>query len=324
MADDGEWTIEAWDRSRAGELTELVTRALPDEDLSHDELLMVCWDDPTPDAPAGEVGAVLGTAPAPDGADAAGAVVVVTRVWGEAPDRVVVAYVKLVVVDPPARRQGLGHALLAAAEQWAWAQGATELHLTGSAPFYLWPGVDATNTDLLALAEARGYRPTGSDVNMALPTTFRADPPAGVVVRRVIADADVAAVRALVLEHWPEWWAETERAIEHGCCHGAFVDPDADAGPGAAPGAPARAPEAIGFCCHSVNRAGWLGPMGTDPDRRAGGVGAALLGQVCRDLMIAEFPATEISWVGPIRFYGKQGATVSRVFRHYRLRAPQP
>jgi hypothetical protein len=111
---------------------------------------------------------------------------------------------------------------------------------------------------------------------------------------------------------WPEWWPETERAVEHGCCHGAF----ADSGPSGADG------EAMGFACHSVSRAGWLGPMGTDPERRTAGIGHALVGQVCRDLMIAEYPSTEICWAGPLRFYAKAGATVSRTFRQYRLPKP--
>jgi hypothetical protein len=62
--------------------------------------------------------------------------------------------------------------------------------------------------------------------------------------------------------------------------------------------------------------------MGTDPGLRQGGVGSALLGQVCRDLQVAEYDTTEICWVGPVRFYAKNGATVSRVFRQYRLRRP--
>lgn len=301
-------SIGVWDRSQAAALTALVAAALPDEDLSEDELLAVCWDDPAADAPAGEVGVVLATD------DGAGAVAAVVRAWGVAPDVHKVAFVKLVAVHPDARRHGRGHALLAAAETWAWEQGATELQLCGSAPFYLWPGVDATATEMLCLAEARGYRSFSSDVNMSLPTTFRADPPAGATVRRVITEEDVHRVHALVDASWPNWWAETARAIEHGCCHAVFVaEPDSSGAPGE---------RAIGFGCHSVNRAGWLGPMGTDPDRRAQGVGQALLGQISRDLMIAEFAHTEISWVGPVRFYAKSGATVSRVFRGYRLRRP--
>jgi GNAT superfamily N-acetyltransferase len=299
--------ITTWDRSHAGALAALVEAALPGEELSEDELLAVCFDDPgsDPDRPGrpGEAAIVLATE------DGTGAAVAVIRAWGEPDALHKVAFVKLLVVHPDHRRRGHGHALLAAVERWAWHEGAAELQLAGSAPFYLWPGVDATATEMLCLAEARGYRPFSSDVNMALPTTFRADAPEGTVVRRVISDADVHLVQDLVEAHWPEWWPETERAIEHGCCHAVFAE-DADGS------------RAIGFGCHSVNRAGWLGPMGTDPEQRAAGVGQALLGQICRDLMIAEYAHTEISWVGPVRFYAKSGATVSRVFRAYRLRRP--
>ncbi len=282
--------------------------------------------------------------------DGSGAIAAVIRSWGEPPDELRIAYIKVIAVHPDARRAGLGHELMAAAEEWAWAHGATEMHLSGSAPFYLWPGVDATATEMLCLAEARGYTPTGSDVNMALTTTFRGADPEGVTIRRVVTDEDVARLDELLVREWPEWIAETHRAIEHGCCHAAWRrvtdggdgsgdgdgsgngngghagDVDGiDAGDAVQPvrGDDADREEVIGFACHSVNRAGWLGPMGTDPDRRATGVGSALLGQVCRDLMIAEYPHTEISWVGPVRFYAKNGATVSRVFRQYRKRRPR-
>ncbi len=314
--DDG---IVVWDRSRSAELAALVEAAMPDEELSEDELLAVCFDDPAapPEGPVpADAGVVLATA------DGTGAVVGVVRRWGTAEAPHAIGFVKLVVVHPDHRREGRGHALLDAVERWAWAQGATELQLAGSPPFYLWPGVDATATEMLCLAEARGYRPFSSDVNMALPTTFRADPPEGTTVRRVISDADVALVHDLVERHWPQWWPETARAIEHGCCHAVFA-PDSGAEGGGVVGREGGGERAIGFGCHSVNRAGWLGPMGTDPEQRAAGVGQALLGQISRDLMIAEYPHSEISWVGPVRFYAKSGATVSRVFRGYRRRRPE-
>jgi hypothetical protein len=148
-----------------------------------------------------------------------------------------------------------------------------------------------------------------------------------VVLRRVIDDADASSVQRLVTRLWPYWWAESARAIEHGCCHAAFSGAGSaeveDAAGARAGGAGAGAGgTAIGFVCHSVSRAGWLGPMGTDPAGRRGGIGQALLSAVCRDLMIAEMPTAEICWAGPLRFYAKSGATVSRMFRLYRKAKP--
>jgi hypothetical protein len=42
-----------------------------------------------------------------------------------------------------------------------------------------------------------------------------------------------------------------------------------------------------------------------------------LLSELCRDLMVARFQMAEISWVGPVRFYAKAGAAVSRSFRTF-------
>jgi len=309
-----EHTIEEWSAGRAGDLATLVTAAMPGEELSEDELVSCCWDDP----PAGgsEDGAVLALA------DGSGAVSVVWRPptpVDEAPVLRAVpgragggpfrpgAYVKLIAVVPEARRRGRGHVLLAAAEAWAWDHGAREIALEGSPPFFLWPGIDATATEALCLADARGYEVSGTGLNLSLPTGFRAPSPEGVVIRRVIHDDDAASIEALVADRWPHWADEMRRAVEHGCCHGAF---------------PLAGGPAIGFVCHSVSRAGWLGPMGTDPDHQHGGVGRALLSAVCRDLMIAEMPRAEICWAGPLRFYAKNGATVSRVFRLYRKPRP--
>lgn len=276
--------MERWGPDRLDDLTGLVERALPREGLSADELLACCWDDP---------GVVLGT---PGGEGAAAAVI---RSFGD----LRIGWVKLVVVAPEHQRAGLGDALLAAAESWAFDQGATEVQLGGSAPFYLWPGVDVEMLGMLCLAESRGYEPGGSELNMALPTEFRARPPEGVTLRRVLDDRDSDAVQAFVSAHWPWWRPELDRGIEQGGCHAAFSS---------------AGDEVVGFACHSVNRAGWIGPMGTDPARRGGGVGHALLGELCQDLMVAHIPRAEVSWVGPVRFYAKAGATVSRSFRSFR------
>jgi GNAT superfamily N-acetyltransferase len=264
-------------------LTALVAAALADEHLSAEDLALACWDDPDP-------AVVLGS---PDGAGAVAGVV--RRVGDET-----VGFVRLVAVAPESRRRGLGRSLLSTAEAWLVERGATRLAAGGEAPFYLWPGVDFTATAALCLFEAAGYVDAGAAVNLScrLPV-LPVPPPAGVVVRRVGEEADAGAVRALVDLVWPWWRPELDRGINRGWCHGGFVDGGV----------------AVGFACHSVNRAGWVGPIGTDPAAQRGGVGAALLAAVGADLTAAGHRQAEIAWIGPVGFYVRTvGASVSRVF----------
>ena len=260
---------------------------MPGERLTADELLACCWEDP---------GVVLGPS------DGSGAVSACVQAHG---DRAV-GFVKLVGVEPAAQGLGLGRALLDAATAWASdTHGASEMRVGGQAPFYLWPGVDFRATKVLCLFESAGYLPTGAEFNMSCPTTFRASGAAapgagaGIVVDRVLEDGEAAAVMALVEREWPWWVAEAARALEHGSCFAGVLDG-----------------EPVAFGCHSVNRAGWIGPMGTDPSRHRTGAGGAVLGGLCRDLMAAGFTDAEIAWVGPAGFYARTaGASVSRVFR---------
>ncbi len=280
--------VDDWEADRLGDLVGLTDAALPAERLSADELLACCWEDP---------GVVLAT---PDGE---GAVSVVLRRFGA----VGMAFVKLVVVHPDAQRRGRGRDLLAAAEQWAWDQGAAELHLAGSAPAYLWPGVDVDALGMQCLAEKAGFDETGAAFDMSVAADYRAAVPDGIDLRRTLDDADGAAVEGLVGREWPHWLAEARRGIEQGTCLAAF-----DAGTG----------DAVGFACHSVNRAGWFGPTGTAPTHVHRGIGLALLGEVCADCMVAGFATVEICWIGPVGFYAVAGGTISRVYRTYRRRRP--
>ena len=115
--------ITEWPSTRVGDLVALADVALPDERLGVDDLLACCWEDP---------GVVLGAD------DGSGAVSVVVRSFGEHH----LAWIKLIAVEPAARRHGHGARLLAAAERWAFDRQAREVDLGGSAPWYLWPGVD--------------------------------------------------------------------------------------------------------------------------------------------------------------------------------------
>jgi GNAT superfamily N-acetyltransferase len=261
------------------QLAALLAVALPDEPLSAEELEATLFDDPD--------GIVLG--------DDDGAVGVAVRDG--------TGWITVVAVDPAAQRRGIGRSLLESAHAWLAGRGVAEVRTGAAAPRYLWPGVDVeAHGPAVALFESLGYSPVATTHNHRCPTSFRASPPDGVTVRRVTA-ADAAAaggVVAFAAASFPQWVDELTRSLPNGCCHAAFDDADGTA---------------IGFACHSVNRAAWIGPMATDDRWRGRGVGSALLGAVCRDLSRAELDEAEIAWVGPDAFYEKAaGATRSRRF----------
>ncbi|HEX7169094.1 MAG TPA: GNAT family N-acetyltransferase [Acidimicrobiales bacterium] len=307
--------VERWGRYRTPDVLALVAAALPGEALTDDDVVASVFDDPDPTVVVGTPDAT-GFASAVARTDAAGRVT---------------AHLQLLAVDPGARRAGIGRALVESVHRWAFDERRASAVVTGAnAPFYLFAGVDVHATAALCLFEAMGYRPVGANLNLAFSSRFRAPVPAGVVLRRVLEEADAAAVVAFCERHWPNWVPELRRGIEHGACHAAFAEDGLAAGPasaGPAPAGPASAglspaglspagPVAVGFGCHSVNRLAWLGPIATDPARQHGGVGGALLGAIATDVMAAGFDTVEVSWIGPIGFYAKTaGATVSRVFR---------
>ncbi|MBV8693645.1 MAG: GNAT family N-acetyltransferase [Actinobacteria bacterium] len=275
--------MEAWGPARADDLTALFGLALPNESLTTDELVACSWDDPT--------GAVLGDV------DGSAAVALVTRPVGDD----LHAFIVALGVAPVVQGDGRGRRLLDAAVAWAGDHGCRALHAGGSAPFYLWPGVDTRWTRAICLFESAGFARLGAEVNMSCPSTYRSPAPAGTEVERVVADADAERVRDFCTEHFAHWVPEVDRGIEQGACFLARASGEEGA--------------VLGFACHSVSRAGWLGPMGTDPARRHERIGAALLGAVCADVAESGRPDVEIVWVGPVGFYAKSaGAAVSRVF----------
>jgi len=213
-------------------------------------------------------------------------------------DDTAVAWLLLLAVHPERQRHRRGRVVLDAAVHRAHERGAVELHLGNAFPRYVWPGVDFRFTAALSLFEAAGFEPYGAECNMAIATAFRADPSPGATVERETGTGAVDLARRA----YPHWVDETTRAVEGGTCF-----------------ASRAGGETLGFACHSVNRAGWIGPMATDPDRQHGGVGRSLLGAVCADLETRGHGDADIAWVGPVGFYAKCGARVSRVFRTAKL-----
>jgi ribosomal protein S18 acetylase RimI-like enzyme len=210
-----------------------------------------------------------------------------------------IGWLTLVAVSPDAQGRGIGKELVRDVAGHARAAGATVLMLASSVPRYVWPGVDVTNTRAGMMLESLGFQRDLLGINMRIDTGFRRDAPDGVVVGRATGDG----TRDFATREFPDWVPELDVALAKGT---AFEARDAKG-------------ETIGFCCHSVNRAAWIGPMATAPSLQHGGVGSAVLAAVCADLAVRGEAAGEISWVSNLRFYGKCGAQVSRVFQGGRL-----
>jgi mycothiol synthase len=204
------------------------------------------------------------------------------------------AWLTLVVVHPEHQSRGRAKDLVRAVADRARELGARDLLLASAIPRYLWPGVDVTNTRAGMLLESCGFERDWVGTNMAIDTSFRRAAPAGVVVERETGTgAHEFAARA-----YPYWVPELDRAV---MLSPAFAARDASG-------------TTIGFGCHSVNRFDWIGPMATDPTLQHGGVGSAVVAALCTDLETRGCATGEISWVSNLRFYGKCGARVSRVF----------
>jgi len=226
--------------------------------------------------------------------DADAAVAVTAR------DDLGIAWILLLAVRPEAQGRGRGRALVRDATRWAAARGARTLRLGDAAPRYLWPGVDVMNTRAGMLFESAGFTNDTVAINMTVTTTLRREPPPGVVVERETGGGALAFAERT----YPHWVDELASAIRKGS---AFAARDEHG-------------DTIAFGCHSANRAAWIGPMATDPERQRSGVGSAVLAAVCADLAARGHATGEIAWVSNLRFYGKCGATVSRVFRGAHLR----
>jgi len=229
--------------------------------------------------------------------DEHGAAVMTVKRFGEH----VAAWLVLVAVEPGHQGRGHGKELVAEVADRARAHGCADLHLAAAVPRYVWPGVDLMHTQAAAFCEGLGFADGLLGINMAIPTSFRRPPPPGYVVERETTDG----VLELARRAFPHWVDEARRGIDLGTT---FAARTADG-------------ETVGFASHSVCRAGWIGPMATDPRLQHSGIGSATLAALCEDIAARHgLAAGEISWVSNLGFYGKCEATVSRVFRGGRLR----
>ncbi len=197
-------------------------------------------------------------------------------------------WLRVLAVDPRARRRGAGSALLAACER----AGASR---AGDQPGnYLTPGIDAEDLETLGFFTRRGWREVARNENLVVTlrgnervTAARAvalvgrAADAGYSVRRVTPE-EAAALAASFSAAW-SFEAAHARVV-----HGAWKEG-----------------RLVAFACLDANNRGLggFGPAGTLPEHRRAGLGEALLVACLVDAAAAGHDEATIAWIGPRRFY---------------------
>lgn len=211
-------------------------------------------------------------------------------------------YVDAWAVNPGARVQGIGTALLAEVESRLSAAGCTRLQIGGSQHHYAWPGIDLEYTAALVAAERLGFvelsRVHNMDVDLR---TWLPDTPAVDATVRRAKISDLPALGDLVGAHFnPVWLDELSLAIDRTIPAAHVAERDG---------------QILGFAAHGVYLPDLFGPLGTDPTQRRGGIGRALLDACLHDMSAAGLPVAQIGWIGPAGFYARAaGARMGRTF----------
>ena len=209
-------------------------------------------------------------------------------------------FVRLLVVDPAHRGTGHGHALLETAE--ADLAGVPSVTVGSDAPYFLFPGVETTETGMLVLLERHHYDRVEANYNMSVDLTALPPDQGGYVIPN--ADERVE-VDDWMATHWAGWRLEVMRAFDKGTL---LLGRDENG--------------ITGFCAYNVNRGGLIGPVAARFDLIGKGVAAPLIAGTLHRLRAEGRDAAEVVWVGPIVPYARVGGRVSRVFFVYRRLLP--
>jgi GNAT superfamily N-acetyltransferase len=265
--------LDVLDRSHIGDIAALCRRAMTD--APSEEELDACLF--TPDQET----IVRG--------DPAVGVVVSARWQGE-------GYVRLLAVDPAHRLRGHGRSLLRAAERDL--SGSRSVTVGADPPYWLFPGVETSQTAMLCLLERLRYQRVEANFNVAVDLEQLPPAPGGAVLAE---KADRDEVERWTEAHWPNWTREVLRALDKSTL---LVSRDSKG--------------ISGFCAYDVNRSGLLGPVAARPDLVGKGAGAPLLLGALHRMKSSGRRFVEVAWVGPIVPYARVGGVVSRVYFVYR------
>lgn len=224
-----------------------------------------------------------------------------------------IGYIKLLAIEPQARRRHVASRLLENLESELKLRGSRLLRVFESAPNYLLPGIDPRYTEAVSFFERQGYVRFGETSNMEVDLHSRNFETSaeeaqlreqGFEIRRAIM-GDKDYVLAFLQKHWPAWIPEVERTLLNYpiSLHLAW-----------------HKHEVVAFSAYDGNNlnTGWFGPMGTAPEQRSSGLGGILLKRCLADIKAQGHRLAVIPWIGPYRFYSHYcGAHIARVFWRY-------
>jgi GNAT superfamily N-acetyltransferase len=207
-------------------------------------------------------------------------------------------FIRLLLLDGGHRGKGLGHELLAAAEEDL--AGTSVITVGADAPYFLLPGVPVEETALCCLLERHHYAREETNYNIDIDLTGLPPDPGLAIEPRPEQRRELEEWMG---RHWPNWEAEVMRAFDQATL--------------------LLRRDAVGisaFCAYDVNRSGTLGPIASRPDLIGKGVGAPLLVGALHRLRAMGRDVVEVLWVGPMVPYGRLGGHVGRLFFVYRRR----
>lgn len=236
----------------------------------------------------------------------------VQGVFGE-PLSVPRGWIRLMVVHPSFRKQGIGSLLLREIENRLQAKGAGKISTMDSAPNYLTPGVDFRYTEAYCFFEKHGYRRVRENLDLIcdvepgqfdLSADIRRLEREGFQIKRADS-ADTEHVLKFLGAEFPAWVGETlecykNRPVSLYICY--------------------HQGEIVGFSAYDGNNrnTGWFGPMGVLPITRGRGIGRILCQLCLEEIARQGHTQSIIPWVGPVRFYSKVcNSRIDRIFWVY-------
>ncbi|MCD6386672.1 GNAT family N-acetyltransferase [Candidatus Sumerlaeota bacterium] len=219
-------------------------------------------------------------------------------------------WIRLLVVHPVFRGQGIGSALLSECESRLRGRGAFSISTMDAVPNYFTPGLDYRYTEAFCFLEKHSYERVGENINLTCnvsPEMFQLHKEIeglktkGFDVRRAERE-DTSAVLEFIRREFPLWEGEVREAFRNEppslyICW--------------------RKNKVVGFSAYDTNNknTGWFGPMGVDPGFRGHGIGAVLCRACLRDIALQGHRAATIAWVGPVKFYARIcQARIDRIF----------